>query len=54
MDFTHITVKIYVLKCKMADQNSRQDANIKGINKNNYLHTSFLSTILLQEPAKVE
>ena len=48
---THTTVT--VLKSKMVDRNGRQTAKIKGINKNHSIH-HFLSTILLQELAKVE
>ena len=34
----HTTVKVYILKSKMADQNDRQTENIKGINKNHSIH----------------
>ena len=37
----------------MADQNGHRTAKIKGINKNHSIH-NFLSTILLQELAKIE
>ena len=56
MYFTHTTVKIKVLKSKMADQNGRRTAKTKGIHKNYSIH-HFLSTTLLQhvqELAKVE
>ena len=52
----------YIFKSKMADQNSRQTANIKRINRNHPIHhflleineNHFLSTILLHELSKVE
>ena len=51
--FTYNAVRIYFLKSKMADQNGRQTANIEGKNMNHVVH-HLLSTVLLQEAAKVE
>ena len=50
---THTTVKIKIIKSKMADQNGRQTANTEENNKNHSLH-HFLSNILLQELAQIE